>query len=100
MTQINAPETATVRLDIWLWRARFFKTRSLSSAHISKRGVRLTRNGQTRKVTKPGATVAVEDIVTFGRNVHITIVKVLDLGQRRGPASEAADLYLELEDGV
>lgn len=82
-----------------MWRARFFKTRGLSSDHISRRGVRITRNGQTRKVTKPGTNLTAEDIVTFGRSVHIRTVRVLDLGTRRGPASEAVALYQEIEDG-
>ena len=90
-------EAKAVRLDVWLWRARFFKTRSLSSAQVSKRGVRLTRNQQTRKVTKPGATLMTGDVVTFGRSAHIKTVKVLALGDRRGPASEAALLYEAIE---
>lgn len=86
-----------VRMDVWLWRARFFKTRSLASKHIAARGVRVTRHGQTRKATKPGTNVATGDIVTFGRSVHIRTVEVLHLGTRRGPASEAAMLYREVE---
>lgn len=89
----------TVRLDVWLWRARFYKTRSLSSAQIAKRGVRLTRGGTTRKVTKPGTGIAAGDIVTFGRSVHIRTVEVLQLGTRRGPAAEAALLYRAIEEG-
>ena len=96
ISQSLPPETA--RLDVWLWRARFFKTRTLSSAHISRRGVRITRHGETRKVTKPGANVAIGDIVTFGRSVHIRTVSITQLGTRRGPASEAAKLYEEVEE--
>ena len=88
----------TVRLDIWLWRARFYKTRSLSSEQIAKRGVRLSRHGQTRKIKKPGTNVMPGDIVTFGRSVHIRSVEIVDIGTRRGPASEAATLYRELEE--
>ena len=47
-------DTPSLRLDVWLWRARFFKTRALSGAHIRKRGARITRNGLTRRVNKPG----------------------------------------------
>ena len=71
-------ETPTLRLDVWLWRARFFKTRALSGAHIRKRGIRLTRNGQTRRVNKPGATIAVADIVTMALGGHIKAVEVLE----------------------
>jgi ribosome-associated heat shock protein Hsp15 len=98
MNQADTQEA--VRIDIWFWRARFFKTRKLSAEYISKRGVRLTRNGLTRKVTKPGASLARGDVVTFGRAPHIKTVKVLEFGVRRGPASEAAFLYLELEEGA
>ena len=88
----------TLRLDVWLWRARFHKTRKLSAEHITKRGVRLTRGGQVRKVTKPGTPIAAGDIVTFGKSVHIRTVEVLSLGTRRGPAEEAQGLYRERHD--
>ena len=54
------------RMDVWLWRARFFKTRARAARHVSARGVRLTRLNQTRRGTKPGAGVLPGDIVTFG----------------------------------
>jgi len=99
MSQTEDSEEEAARLDVWLWRARFYKTRGLSSAQITKRGVRITRHGHTRKVTKPGTNIMAGDIVTFGRSVHIRTVRVLALGTRRGPASEAALLYDEIEEG-
>lgn len=90
-------ENASLRLDIWLWRARFFKTRALSTAHIKGHGVRLSHLGQTRKTDKPGASLAVGDVVTFGKGGRIYSVEVLDLGDRRGPAEEARALYRPLE---
>ena len=90
-------EDASLRLDIWLWRARFFKTRALSIAHIKGHGVRLSHLGQTRKTDKPGASLAVGDVVTFGKGGRIYSVEVLDLGDRRGPAEEARALYRPLE---
>ena len=86
-------EPDALRVDIWLWRARFYKTRALAGAQIKKRGVRITRYGQTRRTDKPGSTIIAGDIVTFGRAPHIRSVEVLDIGTRRGPASEAALLY-------
>ncbi|MEM9739051.1 MAG: RNA-binding S4 domain-containing protein [Pseudomonadota bacterium] len=83
----------TARLDVWLWRARFFKTRALAGQAVSKRGVRLTRFGQTRRTSKPGAGVAVGDVLTFTKGSHIEVIQVLALGERRGPASEAQGLY-------
>jgi ribosome-associated heat shock protein Hsp15 len=90
-------ESPTLRLDVWLWRARFFKTRALSGAYVRKRGVRLTRNGQTRRVNKPGTSICAGDVVTLARGAHIRTVEVLELGARRGPAEEAAALYATLE---
>lgn len=90
-------EGPTLRLDVWLWRARFFRTRALSGEHVRSAGVRLSRSGQTRRVDKPGTAISVGDVVTLARGAHISTVEVLDLGTRRGPASEAAGLYRTLE---
>lgn len=90
-------EEASLRLDIWLWRARFFKTRALSTAYIKGHGVRLSHLGQTRKTDKPGTDLTVGDVVTFGKAGRIYSVEVLDLGDRRGPAEEARALYRPLE---
>lgn len=86
-------ESDAVRLDIWLWRARFFKTRALATQYVSRKGARLTRNGQTRKVTKPGARIMLGDILTFYKAKQIQSVQILAYGERRGPASEAQTLY-------
>ncbi|MEN0079421.1 MAG: RNA-binding S4 domain-containing protein [Pseudomonadota bacterium] len=83
----------TARLDVWLWRARFFKTRALAGRSVSKTGVRVTRFGQTRRTSKPGAGIAAGDILTFTQGRHIQVVEVLGLGERRGPAQEAKGLY-------
>lgn len=91
-------DTPTLRLDVWLWRARFFKTRSLSAATITKRGVRITRNGQTRRCDKPSATITPGDVLTFSRARNIEVVEVKALGTRRGPASEAETLYERREE--
>ena len=99
MTNAPSPEApVSIRADIWLWRARFYKTRKLSADQISKRGIRISRNGKTRKVTKPGVAIAVGDVVTFGKSVHIRSVEVLDIGTRRGPAAEAAALYRDWDE--
>ncbi|WP_084396228.1 RNA-binding S4 domain-containing protein [Henriciella aquimarina] len=88
-----------VRLDVWLWRARFFKTRALAAGFVSGKGVRLTRNGDTRKVGKPGYRLATGDIVSFPLKAQIVTIRVLSAGTRRGPATEARTLYESLEDG-
>ncbi|MFN4185202.1 MAG: RNA-binding S4 domain-containing protein [Hyphomonas sp.] len=91
------PEEGSLRLDIWLWRARFFKTRALATAYVRGHGARLSHLGQTRKTDKPGALVIVGDVVTFGKAGRIYSVEVLGLGERRGPAEEARALYRPLE---
>lgn len=91
---------ASVRLDIWLWRARFYKTRKLSAEQIAKKGVRLSRQGIIRRTNKPGTTIAVGDVVTFGKSVHIRSVEVLAIGKRRGPPEEAKGLYRDWEDDL
>ena len=90
---MNDPGAAPVRLDVWLWRARFFKTRAMASAFISRRGVRLTRHGQTRKTNKPGAQLLPGDQLTFYHTNALKSVEFIAAGTRRGPATEAASLY-------
>ena len=86
----------TIRLDKWLWQARFFKSRSLSAAQIEAGRVRL--NGQI--VLKTAQSLRPGDVLTFLQGHEVRLVRVLALGDRRGPASEAQGLYLDLEDGV
>ena len=88
---MNAPPPA-LRLDKWLWHARFFKSRSLAARVCSDGRVR--RNGVPR--AKPGAAVRAGDVLTFPQGGHIRVVAVVALGERRGPAREAAQLYDDL----
>ena len=80
------------RLDKWLWFSRFFRSRTSAGKACNASKVRI--NGQI--ATKASATVKVYDILTFPRGNYIRIVRILDLGQRRGPASEARFLYEDL----
>ena len=91
-------EAETLRLDIWLWRARFFKARSDAMDHISKRGVRITRDGQVRRVSKPAAQVAIGDLLSFSRGRQVFVLEILGLPERRGPASEAQAHYMLLQE--
>ncbi len=84
-----------LRLDVWLWRARFFKTRSLATAAVG-RGVFVERNGQSRKVDKASAAVEPGDGVSFRQGRTLRTVRVLAHGERRGPATEARALYEDL----
>jgi ribosome-associated heat shock protein Hsp15 len=89
----NATDAATLRLDKWLWQARFFKTRALAAAEIEGPGIRI--NGQ--KTHKPGHVLRPGDTLTFRQAQTIRLIRVTDLGQRRGPATEAQALYLDLD---
>jgi ribosome-associated heat shock protein Hsp15 len=82
-----------LRLDKWLWQARFTKSRSLASALIEAGFVRL--NGA--RVTRPGRDVTLGDVLIFPQGSRIRVVRILALGIRRGPAPEAQALYLDLE---
>ncbi|MCK5425060.1 MAG: RNA-binding S4 domain-containing protein [Emcibacter sp.] len=77
------------RVDIWLWHARFFKTRSLSTKICRAGKVRI--NGQ--KVTKAKTPVVAGDVLTFPQANIIRIAKILAFNVRRGPALEAQALY-------
>ena len=94
---MSEPETLAQRIDLWLWHARFYKTRTLASRVVADGRVRLTRTGQVRRISKASATLAVDDELTFPRNWKIVRIRILALSTRRGPASEAQSLYALLE---
>ena len=81
-----------IRLDKWLWHARFFKTRTLAAKVVSGGHVRVNSN----KVSKPSAAVVADTVLTFPQGNHIRVIKIVALGTRRGPASEAQTLYEDL----
>jgi ribosome-associated heat shock protein Hsp15 len=87
--------TPTIRLDKWLWQARFFKSRSLSAAAVEQGGVRV--NGQ--RVAKPAHGLRPGDVLTFAQGGRIRVVRMRALADRRGPASEAQALYDDLDAG-
>ena len=81
-----------LRLDKWLWQARFFKSRTLAAELISGGDCRV--NGI--RVSRIGTPVSVGDVLTFVQGRTVRVVRVTDLGYRRGPASEAQLLYSDL----
>jgi len=85
-------DLARIRLDKWLWHARFFKTRSLSAKVVSGGHVRV--NGT--KVSKPAQRVGPGDTLTFPQGRDVRVVRIEQLGERRGPAPEAQALYCDL----
>ncbi|RKQ89490.1 RNA-binding S4 domain-containing protein [Maricaulis maris] len=88
-----------LRIDVWLWHARQFKTRSLATAKVQKGRIRLTSAGTTRRISKPATLVRAGDTLTLPLNGRIVQLEILALGTRRGPASEARELYRMIDDG-
>ena len=91
-------EEAGCRIDVWLWRARFFKTRSLAAHMVSDGRIRLSRSGGETRLDKPSRTVKVGDGLVFALAGRLVAVRVESLGERRGPASEAQQLYSFLQN--
>lgn len=83
-----------VRLDVWLWRARLVKSRSLAASLIESGAVRLERPGrQPVRVEKPAQLVAGGDRLSCVIGNRVVAVEVLGPGWRRGPPVEAQALY-------
>ena len=85
-------EQDSLRVDKYLWFARFFKTRSLATKRVN--GGRIRINGN--KIKKSSDTVRIGDILTFAQGNEIRVIRVLNLGTRRGPAQEAQSLYEDI----
>ena len=81
-----------VRIDKWLWAARFFKTRSLASQAVS--GGHVEVHGSR---VKPSRTVQAGDLLAIRRDQVEWTVEVLALSDKRGPATLARTLYAETE---
>ena len=82
-----------LRLDKWLFHARFFKSRELAQDCIEEGHLRLN----AQRCVKPGHGLAVGDVLTFAQGNRIRVVRVLSLSDRRGPAAEAQALYADLD---
>jgi len=82
----------TQRLDKWLWYTRLCKTRTQATALCGSGQVRVNRT----PVRKPNHALRQDDVLTFAVGRRIWVVRVVELGQRRGPYSEAQTLYEDL----
>jgi ribosome-associated heat shock protein Hsp15 len=85
----------SVRVDKWLWAARFFKTRGLASesvkgGHVDLNGIR----------SKPSKMVQVGDVLQIKRNMDVYVITVLGLAEKRGSATIAQALYQESEQSL
>lgn len=89
---------AATRADVWLWRARFFKTRTLAATFIDEGRIRLTRAGHESRIDKPARPLKVGDGLVFALGGKLIAVRVAALGERRGPPTEARRLYSPMEN--
>lgn len=82
----------TQRVDKWLWFARFTKTRTLAADLVEAGKVRLNKS----RIAKPSQTLRAGDVLTLMLNRRVYVVRVLGIGERRGPSAAARALYEEL----
>jgi len=81
-----------LRLDKWLWYARFYKTRSLAASIVAGGAVRINGTPASKRST----TITAGDVLTFSKDDHIRVIRVEACGTRRGPAPEAQALYTDM----
>jgi ribosome-associated heat shock protein Hsp15 len=87
----------SLRADVWLWRARFCKTRSLAARLIEEGRVRLTRAGRETRLDKPARALKPGDGLVFAIAGRVHAIRIEGLGERRGPPAEARLLYSSLD---
>jgi ATP-dependent RNA helicase SUPV3L1/SUV3 len=81
------------RIDVWLWRARFCKTRSLAAKRVAEGEVSGQRQGEPIALDKPSRHIRVGDVLTLAFGERRLMLQVQAAGERRGPAAEARALY-------
>ena len=81
-----------IRLDRWLWFARKVKTRSKATKLIKEGKIRVNQD----KISKPAHMVQAGDVITARFSPQVLVLKIIETGTRRGPASEAQMLYEDL----
>ena len=92
---MSAEPLARLRLDKWLWAARFYKTRALACDEIDKGRVRVNE-----QLVKPARELKVGDVVELRQGVVLRVVVVRGLSAVRGPAPVAQALYEETPESV
>src|SRR5688572_32721130 len=90
---MNTASTPTVRLDLWLWAARFFRTRA-----VAKQAVESHRVGIGGQDAKPSRAVRAGDRLRIRRGDDVFEVDVLDVSDKRGSAPVAQALYRETDE--
>jgi ribosome-associated heat shock protein Hsp15 len=89
-TDAESGDSGRVRLDKWLWAARFFRTRALAVEAIG--GGKVTMNGDR---VKPARLLQLDEQISVRLGPYEHVVRVIGLSERRGPASVAATLFEE-----
>jgi ribosome-associated heat shock protein Hsp15 len=88
-------QISRVRLDKWLWAARFFKTRQLAVKALKNTQVRLNN-----AAAKPAANLTVGDLLDIKKGLHQVEIEILELSDKRGSASIAQTLYRETSNSI
>jgi len=88
-------QLTSLRIDKWLWAARFFKTRSLAAEAVS--GGKVHVNGQR---VKPARAVQSGDVLEIQRGPDLYVVEVHAINEQRRPAKEAQLMYQETEESI
>ncbi len=91
---MTLPESG-LRIDKWLWAARFYKTRQLAIKALNSRQISINKAN-----LKPASIVRLGDIVRIKRGDHEMSVQILGISDKRGPAKLAQQLYNETQDSV
>lgn len=93
MTAADENEAADrLRIDLWIWRARFARSRPLAQELVEKGRVRVNRD----KVKTPGRRVGIGDVITIAAHRQVRVVRILALPDRRGSPPVARTLYEDL----
>lgn len=90
----TSPPPPRLRLDKWLFVARFFRSREGAAALVGSGHLRIN----ARPCAKPGHGVGVGDVLTFPLGEQIRVIRITGLAARRGPASAARQLYVDLAE--
>ncbi|GHA19187.1 heat-shock protein [Arenicella chitinivorans] len=90
----NASQNS-VRIDKWLWAARFFKTRQLAI-----KALKSSQIASGRQSLKPASQVRIGDVLTIKRGVYTLQIEILALSESRGSATIARTLYAETDESL
>jgi len=82
----------SIRIDKWLWHARFFKTRAIAQMFVTSGKVRVN----SERISKSNQSVKPGDVLTFARGKQLSVIEIVAITSRRGPAPEAQALYHDL----